>query len=265
VVRGPGRAGGPAGAQAAGCAGRPAAPPRPRAPPQRRGGLTTVHRTVLRLGIELIASENFTSEPVMEVRAPLLRRCAAWCRCAPRRRHPPCGSPLAPAPRTAAAGVWQRRPAPAPPRATPPRAARAVLNARLWPRTRRRRPPPPPPRGRRPPPRRARASCLTNKYSEGQPGARYYGGNENIDRIEFLCKARALAAFHLDPEAWGVNVQPYSGRCAWRRGGLGVRGVGRLISKQPALQEAEPALPAATPRAPPLARQQQRRAAAAAF
>ncbi|GBF90374.1 serine hydroxymethyltransferase [Raphidocelis subcapitata] len=54
-------------------------------------------------------------------------------------------------------------------------------------------------------------SCLTNKYSEGQPGARYYGGNENIDRVEFLCKARALAAFRLDPAGWGVNVQPYSG------------------------------------------------------
>jgi glycine hydroxymethyltransferase len=54
-------------------------------------------------------------------------------------------------------------------------------------------------------------SCLTNKYSEGQPGARYYGGNENIDKIEWLCKDRALAAFSLDPSAWGVNVQPYSG------------------------------------------------------
>lgn len=54
-------------------------------------------------------------------------------------------------------------------------------------------------------------SCLTNKYSEGQPGARYYGGNENIDKIENLCKARALKAFRLDPAAWGVNVQPYSG------------------------------------------------------
>jgi hypothetical protein len=64
------------------------------------------------------------------------------------------------------------------------------------------------------PPQKALGSCLTNKYSEGQPGARYYGGNENIDRIEFLCKARALTAFHLDPAAWGVNVQPYSGRCA---------------------------------------------------
>ena len=54
-------------------------------------------------------------------------------------------------------------------------------------------------------------SCLTNKYSEGYPGHRYYGGNEYIDEIEELCKKRALAAYHLDPEKWGVNVQPYSG------------------------------------------------------
>lgn len=57
----------------------------------------------------------------------------------------------------------------------------------------------------------ALGSCLTNKYSEGQPGARYYGGNENIDRIELLCKKRALEAYRLNPENWGVNVQPYSG------------------------------------------------------
>ena len=42
---------------------------------------------------------------------------------------------------------------------------------------------------------------------------RYYGGNEIIDRMENLCKDRALAAYRLDPEHWGVNVQPYSGRC----------------------------------------------------
>merc|ERR1719224_150320 len=42
-------------------------------------------------------------------------------------------------------------------------------------------------------------SCLTNKYSEGQPGARYYGGNEVIDKIENLCKDRALKAFKVDP------------------------------------------------------------------
>eukprot|EP01024_Parvocaulis_polyphysoides_P028548 TRINITY_DN2579_c0_g2_i1.p1 TRINITY_DN2579_c0_g2~~TRINITY_DN2579_c0_g2_i1.p1 ORF type:complete len:521 (+),score=75.65 TRINITY_DN2579_c0_g2_i1:132-1565(+) len=57
----------------------------------------------------------------------------------------------------------------------------------------------------------ALGSCLTNKYSEGQPGARYYGGNEYIDQIELLCKKRALEAYGLDPEQWGVNVQPYSG------------------------------------------------------
>merc|ERR1712046_346871 len=54
-------------------------------------------------------------------------------------------------------------------------------------------------------------SVLTNKYSEGQPHARYYGGNEVIDKIEDCCKARALAAFGLDDKEWGVNVQPYSG------------------------------------------------------
>ena len=54
-------------------------------------------------------------------------------------------------------------------------------------------------------------SCLTNKYSEGYPNHRYYGGNEFIDQIEELCRKRALEAYHLDPEKWGVNVQPYSG------------------------------------------------------
>merc|ERR1719433_1592876 len=54
-------------------------------------------------------------------------------------------------------------------------------------------------------------SALTNKYSEGQPGARYYGGNQIIDQVENLCKERALAAFGLKEKEWGVNVQPYSG------------------------------------------------------
>ncbi|XP_051146882.1 serine hydroxymethyltransferase 6-like [Andrographis paniculata] len=56
----------------------------------------------------------------------------------------------------------------------------------------------------------ALGSHLTNKYSEGMPGARYYGGNQYIDEIETLCRDRALAAFGLDSESWGVNVQPYS-------------------------------------------------------
>ncbi|KAL0278287.1 UNVERIFIED_CONTAM: hypothetical protein PYX00_000145 [Menopon gallinae] len=55
------------------------------------------------------------------------------------------------------------------------------------------------------------SSCLHNKYSEGLPGQRYYGGNQYIDQVELLCQKRALEAFDLDPEKWGVNVQPYSG------------------------------------------------------
>lgn len=54
-------------------------------------------------------------------------------------------------------------------------------------------------------------SVMTNKYSEGYPGARYYGGNEFIDMAERLCQKRALEAFRLDPEQWGVNVQSLSG------------------------------------------------------
>ena len=54
-------------------------------------------------------------------------------------------------------------------------------------------------------------SILTNKYSEGMSGARYYGGNVVIDKIENLCMKRALRAYKLDNTEWGVNVQPYSG------------------------------------------------------
>ncbi len=57
-------------------------------------------------------------------------------------------------------------------------------------------------------------SVLTNKYSEGLPFSRYYGGNEVIDKIETLCIKRALAAYRLDNTEWGVNVQPYSGSVA---------------------------------------------------
>ncbi|XP_023730255.1 serine hydroxymethyltransferase 6 [Lactuca sativa] len=56
----------------------------------------------------------------------------------------------------------------------------------------------------------ALGSHLTNKYSEGMPGARYYSGNQYIDEIEILCCQRALTAFGLESENWGVNVQPYS-------------------------------------------------------
>ena len=54
-------------------------------------------------------------------------------------------------------------------------------------------------------------SIMTNKYSEGYPGARYYGGNEFIDMAESMCQERALKAFNLDPAKWGVNVQSLSG------------------------------------------------------
>lgn len=60
----------------------------------------------------------------------------------------------------------------------------------------------------------ALGSAFTNKYSEGLPGARYYGGNQVIDQLESLTQSRALTAFSLDSREWGVNVQPYSGSVA---------------------------------------------------
>jgi glycine hydroxymethyltransferase len=53
----------------------------------------------------------------------------------------------------------------------------------------------------------ASGSILTNKYSEGYPGKRYYGGQENIDVIENLAIDRAKELFGAEH----VNVQPYSG------------------------------------------------------
>src|SRR4030042_5678372 len=55
--------------------------------------------------------------------------------------------------------------------------------------------------------RQALGSVLTNKYSEGYPGRRYYGGNEYIDRIETIAVNRAKKLFGVPH----VNVQPYSG------------------------------------------------------
>ncbi|MFA6295203.1 MAG: serine hydroxymethyltransferase [Candidatus Paceibacterota bacterium] len=57
----------------------------------------------------------------------------------------------------------------------------------------------------------ALGSELTNKYAEGYSKLRYYGGNENVDKIEDLCKERALKLFGLNPNEWHVNVQPLSG------------------------------------------------------
>jgi glycine hydroxymethyltransferase len=54
---------------------------------------------------------------------------------------------------------------------------------------------------------RATGSVLTNKYSEGYPGKRYYGGNEVIDQVEDVARDRAKALFNA-PHA---NVQPHAG------------------------------------------------------
>jgi glycine hydroxymethyltransferase len=54
----------------------------------------------------------------------------------------------------------------------------------------------------------AQGSWLTNKYAEGLPGKRYYGGCEFVDVAETLAQERALALF---PGAEHVNVQPHSG------------------------------------------------------
>ena len=54
----------------------------------------------------------------------------------------------------------------------------------------------------------AQGSWLTNKYAEGLPGKRYYGGCEFVDIAETLAQERALALF---PGAEHVNVQPHSG------------------------------------------------------
>ncbi len=53
----------------------------------------------------------------------------------------------------------------------------------------------------------ATGSVLTNKYSEGYPAKRYYGGNEIIDEVEELARQRACALFGADH----ANVQPHSG------------------------------------------------------
>ena len=57
----------------------------------------------------------------------------------------------------------------------------------------------------------ALGSILTNKYAEGYPGKRYYGGNTIIDKVETLCQERALKLFKLNKNEWHVNVQLLSG------------------------------------------------------
>ncbi len=57
----------------------------------------------------------------------------------------------------------------------------------------------------------ATGSVLTNKYSEGYPGKRYYEGQKYIDRVEQLCIDRAKEVFKVDH----ANPQPYSGSPAY--------------------------------------------------
>ena len=59
--------------------------------------------------------------------------------------------------------------------------------------------------------REALGSVFVNKYAEGYPRARYYGGNVYVDEIEELAKRRARELFSLSSRTWDVNVQPYSG------------------------------------------------------
>lgn len=58
--------------------------------------------------------------------------------------------------------------------------------------------------------RMAAGSVLCNKYTEGYPGNRYYGGCEQYDKLETLCQERWLKVFHA-AKTYGVNVQPHSG------------------------------------------------------
>lgn len=59
--------------------------------------------------------------------------------------------------------------------------------------------------------REALGSVFVNKYSEGYPHKRYYGGNEYVDELEELCQERARTVFDLSEDEWAVNVQPLSG------------------------------------------------------
>ncbi|MGE4241921.1 serine hydroxymethyltransferase [Ramlibacter sp.] len=57
----------------------------------------------------------------------------------------------------------------------------------------------------------AQGSQLTNKYAEGYPGRRYYGGCEYVDLAEQLALDRVKALFGADTHGWVGNVQPHSG------------------------------------------------------
>ena len=57
----------------------------------------------------------------------------------------------------------------------------------------------------------AQGSQLTNKYAEGYPGRRYYGGCEFVDKAEQLAIDRVKQLFGADRHGWAANVQPHSG------------------------------------------------------
>jgi len=57
----------------------------------------------------------------------------------------------------------------------------------------------------------ALGSIFDNKYAEGYPHARYYGGQKYTDELELLCQERALKLFKLKEDLWRANVQPLSG------------------------------------------------------
>ncbi len=57
----------------------------------------------------------------------------------------------------------------------------------------------------------AMGSVLTNKYAEGLPGKRYYGGCVNVDAVEDIARERAIRLFQVEGCEIGVNVQPHSG------------------------------------------------------
>lgn len=59
--------------------------------------------------------------------------------------------------------------------------------------------------------RKAVGSVFDNKYAEGYPFARYYGGNQQTDIVETLCQKRALKLFGLKDTEWHVNAQALSG------------------------------------------------------
>ena len=57
----------------------------------------------------------------------------------------------------------------------------------------------------------AMGTPLTNKYAEGLPGRRYYGGCEHVDVVENIARRRARDLFQVEGCEIGVNVQPHSG------------------------------------------------------